>query len=338
MALFFFLGIGVQLSKFQTNEAGSTGSILNFVKKVDTTATNEPTTSHLCGKDNSAMWKSDEFANIDPTVLNHLPPDIRKEIEEQMKVDSNKRDGAAVGAGCNTVRDAINPYEDLSFSQLDPEFISALPKSMVDELKAELKSKQEASTTSSAKTVFEKMMAASKKTKASPAKVVSSASNSPSFKRAKSPKNSPRFIKKSNNSAAAAVSSDAAVSVSKRLPLDDESNEETEESEAVILELQQHPKATLDGFRALEDLKPLYRAWIRGTDSPTGDDMATCRSFLCNVVKENDLDLVYVSLKCIRRLCLEANNANWNQFYNDLVNRLQDVMLQTYGKTLFTRF
>ena len=160
--------------------------------------------------------------------------------------------------------------------------------------------------------------------------MASSASNSPSFKKAKSPKNSPRFIKKSNTATVVSVGS-----VTKRLPLDDVNETKAKSETGPYLE---PAKATLQGFRELKDLKPLYQAWIGGTDSPTDDDMKTCQSFLCDVVKENDLELVYISLKNIRRLCLEANSVNWNNFYNDLVNQLQEVMLQTYGKKLFVRF
>jgi len=55
------------------------------------------------------------------------------------------------------------------------------------------------------------------------------------------------------------------------------------------------------------------------------------RIFLCDLVKENELNLVLDYLKMLRRLCLEANNQLWNEFYNNLVNRLQDAMLQNYG-------
>ena len=96
--------------------------------------------------------------------------------------------------------------------------------------------------------------------------------------------------------------------------------------------------ATLNGVRELNDLKLLYRTWIKSTDGPSSDDTKICQKFLCDVVKENELNLVYDSMKILRRLCLEANSLMWNQFYNSLVNRVQDVMVQTYGKKLFVNF
>ena len=283
------------MSKFQPSDPRQAGSILNYVKKGNTTSEfNEPSTSRAIDEklatksreENAGGWKSENLANMDPTVLSHLPPEIRKEIEDQintMAKNAATKDKESVGSNRES-----DPYQDLSFSQLDPEFMSALPQSMVDELKAELQSRQ---ATSSSKTVFEKMMSASK-LRPSPAKMTSSASNSPSFKKAKSPKNSPRFIKKSATATVVSVGS-----VTKRLPLDDVNETKAESETGPYLE---PAKATLEGFRELKDLKPLYQAWIGGTDSPTDDDMKTCQSFLCDVVKENDLELVYISLKNIR--------------------------------------
>ena len=102
----------------------------------------------------------------------------------------------------------------------------------------------------------------------------SSVQNSPAGKIRKSPKNSPRFVKKSSKTSEAAVAS-----VSKRLPLFEEDTKRKVEEELKPTEPPKHPevvpeKANLDGARDLRDLRNLYRNWIKsaGSGGPTQDD------------------------------------------------------------------
>ena len=102
----------------------------------------------------------------------------------------------------------------------------------------------------------------------------SSVQNSPAGKIRKSPKNSPRFVKKSSKTSEAAVAS-----VSKRLPLFEEDTKTKVEEELKPTEPPKHPevvpeKANLDGARDLRDLRNLYRNWIKsaGSGGPTQDD------------------------------------------------------------------
>ena len=87
------------------------------------------------------------MSNIDPSVLEELPPEIRKEIEEQMEKSgttepipgSSTKQEKAFGSR-NSEKSA---YQELSFSALDPEFMAALPDELKDELQDEFEAKKQ---------------------------------------------------------------------------------------------------------------------------------------------------------------------------------------------------
>ena len=121
------------MSKFQPSDTRQAGSILNFVKKGNTTSDfNEPSTSLAAGaideklatksREENAGWKNENLDNMDPTVLSHLPPEIRKEIEDQINTMANKNAATKDKKSVESYHEA-DPYQDLSFSQLDPEFM-----------------------------------------------------------------------------------------------------------------------------------------------------------------------------------------------------------------------
>ena len=68
------------------------------------------------------------------------------------------------------------------------------------------------------------------------------------------------------------------------------------------------------------------------------DDLETVTKFLCDVVKENDLDLVYMSLKSLSRAAHESASQAWIQSYNRIVESVQAVMVNTHEKKLHTSF
>jgi len=334
-------GIGVQLSKFQSKAEAVDGGILNFVKKMDSSIANQPSTSRgvntttnretskveTSKNQNSNLWKQEELSMsmVDKSVLDHLPADIREEVRMQMrnKEKESESEGGLMGRA----------YRDLSFSELDPEFIAALPQNVIDDLRTEMKSRS----TTRSESAFDRIMASSR---SSPGKLMapSSSSSSPALnKQSRSPKNSPSFIKSSKKTLNGA--DQCAKKVLKNINFENEVEQATvDENVKLQTEEEEEELATLNGVRELNDLKLLYRTWIKSTDGPSSDDTKICQKFLCDVVKENELNLVYDSMKILRRLCLEANSLMWNQFYNSLVNRVQDVMVQTYGKKLFVNF
>merc|ERR1712029_538152 len=320
-------GVGVQLSKFQNKSTaeGSGGGILNYVKKIDHSMANQPSTSSGINttsndfnkstgstkkSENSNMWRNEELSMsvVDESVLEHLPPDIREEVRGQLATNRKATTRKDSGSFSNT-----KAYQDLSFSQLDPEFMAALPQDVIDELRSEMKSSNPKTTTNV--TAFDRIMAASKK--------------SPSRKKLRSPKNSTSFIKSSNKN----------VDLGKVVKNINFGDDQVKEEEVKPTHEEEVELATLDGLRKLQDLKQLYRTWIKtSSDGPSENDAEVCQKFLCDVVNENELNLVYDSLKVLRRLCLEANSQLWNEFYNNLVNRLQAEMLQNYGKKLYVNF
>ena len=92
------------------------------------------------------------MSNIDPSVLEELPPEIRKEVEEQMEKSGNNPTitrEPIPGSSTNqektvgTRNSEKSAYQELSFSALDPEFMAALPDELKDELQDEFEAKKQ---------------------------------------------------------------------------------------------------------------------------------------------------------------------------------------------------
>ena len=90
------------------------------------------------------------MSNIDPSVLEELPPEIRKEIVEQMeKGGTNPTTEPIPGSSTNQEKAVASrnseksAYQELSFSALDPEFMAALPDELKDELQDEFEAKKQ---------------------------------------------------------------------------------------------------------------------------------------------------------------------------------------------------
>ena len=97
--------------------------------------------------------------------------------------------------------------------------------------------------------------------------------------------------------------------------------------------------AVLESKNCIEELRPLFRKWIKSFVTPTYDDVETIINYFKLKIKENKLELVHMGLKSLCRTCLSSEHPeNWTGAYNGIVREIQRTMLMFYGKRLSVNF
>jgi Ubiquitin binding region len=119
-----FRGIGVQMTKL-TEKKKKKGRLSQFVTKGVPKQPQKPPTPAV------------SVPEIDQDVLAELPEDIRQEILREYKFAPAPREPIA---GPSTSGSCFKSAAEISFSQVDPSFLDALPDYLKMELVAELKS------------------------------------------------------------------------------------------------------------------------------------------------------------------------------------------------------
>jgi len=89
------------------------------------------------------------------------------------------------------------------------------------------------------------------------------------------------------------------------------------------------------GARGVSGVRPLLRAWVASTTEPVAEDAAMLGDFLKDLVIAWRLDTVLVLIKALHRNITKlAHPAAWQDTWMSLVNQVQAVTLQLYGKPL----
>lgn len=126
-------GIGVQVTKLTEKKQGE-GILSQFVTK--------GILKQMPAQRSEAPRAAVSVPQIDQDVLAELPEDIRQEVLREYKIAPPQQEPIA---GPSTSRDVefkscIKSAAEISFSQVDPSFLDALPDYLKMELVAELKS------------------------------------------------------------------------------------------------------------------------------------------------------------------------------------------------------
>jgi Ubiquitin binding region len=122
-----FRGIGVQMTKL-TEKKKNKGRLSQFVTKGVPKPAQKP---------QAPPTAAVSVPEIDQDVLAELPEDIRQEILREYKLAPAPQEPTA---GPSTSGSCIKSAAEISFSQVDPSFLDALPDYLKMELVAELKS------------------------------------------------------------------------------------------------------------------------------------------------------------------------------------------------------
>ncbi|XP_004633251.1 DNA repair protein REV1 isoform X2 [Octodon degus] len=311
-------------------------------------------------------------SQLDQSVLEALPSDLREQIEQVCAVQQGEPHGDRKKEpvnGCNTgiLPQAVGtvllqipePQESNSdtginiialpaFSQVDPEVFAALPAELQRELKAayDQRQRQGEDTThpqpASAsvpknplqlKPVAVKEKKSKKKTHINPQK------------RIQSP------LKNKLNSPAKALPG-ACGSPQKLMdgflkhegPPAEKPLEEPSASTSGVPGLSTpqseqpsciRPSApNLAGAIEFSDVKTLLREWITTISDPMEEDILQVVKYCTDLIEEKDLEKLDLVIKYMKRLMQQSVESVWNMAFDFILDNVQVVLQQTYGSTL----
>ena len=328
-------GIGIQVSKLEGNTTGThdsrhvngTTSIVKFMttKKSE----NEPVVPSTSKVALDKMLGPEDlsFSQIDPDVLSSLPDEIKKEIEQACV---KRKDIKCFDDSETPSPSSSKSLLDVTLSQVDSDYLAALPKDIAEELKRDLASKSQMNTRSAATTAFDRIMMQATK---SPIK-----QTPPKPRRGRPPKNSPSFIKNSKK-----------VQGNPKKLFEDETEQPPNKHDVIEeiidyvdndeegVEVEEKPDIpNLNGLSELNDVRSLLREWL-STPKSTDDDIETVSKYFKELVQGEQLEQLVLLLKLMHRKCKNLDN-HWQERYLQIEQNVQCDMKNTFGYFLCTKF
>jgi len=89
------------------------------------------------------------------------------------------------------------------------------------------------------------------------------------------------------------------------------------------------------GKTGRENIRALLKDWISSTESPVSDDINLLNNFLSDLIKNREIDLVRILIKCLHRNILKRDRAElWKQTWKSLLIKTQSVMKEIYRNPL----
>jgi len=97
------------------------------------------------------------------------------------------------------------------------------------------------------------------------------------------------------------------------------------------------PPPTFCGKSELQDIRPLIKGWLQSTSEPVEEDIQMMVHFLQGLIETQRLDVVTIIIRCIFRNISRLNfSANqWKLAYEDIITKIQTTMKSAYGHNLY---
>ncbi|XP_023444400.1 DNA repair protein REV1 isoform X1 [Dasypus novemcinctus] len=313
-------------------------------------------------------------SQLDQSVLEALPPDLREQVEQVYAVQQGEPHGDKKKEplnGCNagilpqpvgTVLLQIpEPQESNSdtginvialpaFSQVDPEVFAALPAELQKELKAAYDQRQRqagssapqqpASTSVPKNPLLQLKPAAGKEKKRGKKKNLISPK-----KKVQSPLKS-RLLSAAPMTTAPCESPQKLIDgfLKQEGPASEKSQGELVVSTSDVpgcTSLQpdlsgsaRPPAPNLAGAVELSDVKTLLREWITTISDPMEEDILQVVKYCTDLIEEKDLEKLDLVIKYMKRLMQQSVESVWNMAFDFILDNVQVVLQQTYGSTL----
>merc|ERR1712096_183967 len=92
------------------------------------------------------------------------------------------------------------------------------------------------------------------------------------------------------------------------------------------------------GKTSVSEIRPLLKEWITSATAPLYEDVQMLAEFFKDLIKNWRIDLVQILLKCLFRNIgkLDPDSASlWREAWENLVQKIQTVMIQNYGNPLY---
>uniref|UniRef100_A0A8B9EXJ8 DNA repair protein REV1 n=1 Tax=Amazona collaria TaxID=241587 RepID=A0A8B9EXJ8_9PSIT len=307
-------------------------------------------------------------SQLDKSVLEALPPDLREQIEQIYSIQQGESYGDSRKEpvnGCNTAllsqpvgtvllqipqlqepntSMGINVIPLPAFSQVDPEVFAALPAELQAELRdaydqRQKQSEQQPANTFVAKNPFLHLKHATMKNKKKSRK---KNPGSP-VKKIQSPLKN-RLIGSPAKNVPAATGSPQKL-IDGFLKQEGTASMFTDAASflywnlSLLLTEQQsgsfRPQApNLAGAVEFNDVKTLLREWITTISDPMEEDILQVVKYCTDLIEEKDLEKLDLVVKYMKRLMQSSVESVWNMAFDFILDNVQVVLQQTYGSTL----
>ncbi|XP_071437941.1 DNA repair protein REV1 isoform X3 [Pithys albifrons albifrons] len=308
-------------------------------------------------------------SQIDKSVLEALPPDLREQVEQICSIQQGESYGDSKKVpinGCNTAllpqpvgtvllqipeleepntNMGINVIALPAFSQVDPEVFAALPAELQAELKdaydqRQKQSEQQPANASVSKnpflhlkhTTMKNKKKIRKKNPVSPVKKIQSPLKN---KHVGSPaKNMPTTSGSPQKLIDGFLKQEGTAAQPEAVP----STSASPGAPALQTPKQQgvfRPQApNLAGAVEFNDVKMLLKEWITTISDPMEEDILQVVKYCTDLIEEKDLEKLDLVVKYMKRLMQSSVESVWNMAFDFILDNVQVVLQQTYGSTL----
>ncbi|XP_018418937.1 PREDICTED: DNA repair protein REV1 isoform X2 [Nanorana parkeri] len=307
-------------------------------------------------------------SQIDPSVLEALPPDIREQVEQTFAAQhrpplaESRRDPSDEESTEHPVATVFLQIPQLSeqgeeaginvialpaFSQVDPEVFAALPADLQEELRAAYGQRNRQSNNNigtnsvlvSKNPLLQLKRPHLKSKKKSRKKNVGSP-----IKRMQSPLKNKLFGSPAKNSGY-----NASPQKLKDGPLKQEAippgqsqvelpvGPSTSNAQGSLTEGCNSHRAkspNLAGATEFNDVKTLLKEWITTISDPMEEDILQVVKYCTDLIEGKDLEKLDLVIKYMKRVMQQSVESVWNMAFDFILDNVQVVLQQTYGSTL----
>ncbi|KAM4788900.1 DNA repair protein REV1 isoform 3-T3 [Cyanocitta cristata] len=308
-------------------------------------------------------------SQLDKSVLEALPPDLREQVEQICTVQQGESYGESKKEpinGCNTAllsqpvgtvllqipelqepnaNMGINVIALPAFSQVDPEVFAALPAELQAELKDAYDQRQKQSEQQPANalvsknpflhlkhTTMKNKKKIRKKNLVSPVKKIQSPLKN---KLLGSPaKTMPATSGSPQKLIDGFLKQEGTAAQAEAVPSTSDS------SGPSALQTEQQPGSfrpqapNLAGAVEFNDVKTLLKEWITTISDPMEEDILQVVKYCTDLIEEKDLEKLDLVVKYMKRLMQSSVESVWNMAFDFILDNVQVVLQQTYGSTL----
>ncbi|XP_050187208.1 DNA repair protein REV1 isoform X4 [Myiozetetes cayanensis] len=308
-------------------------------------------------------------SQIDKSVLEALPPDLREQVEQICTIQQGESYGDSKKEpinGCNTallsqpvgtvllqIPELQEPNTNMgidvialpAFSQVDPEVFAALPAELQAELKdaydqRQKQSEQQPANTFVSKNPFLNLKHTTTKNKK---KIRKKNPGSP-VRKIQSPLKNRHVGSPAKNMPATSGSPQKLIDgflKQEGTAAQPEAVPSTSDSSGPSA-LQTHqqlgsfrPQApNLAGAVEFNDVKALLKEWITTISDPMEEDILQVVKYCTDLIEEKDLEKLDLVVKYMKRLMQSSVESVWNMAFDFILDNVQVVLQQTYGSTL----
>ncbi|KAG1652114.1 DNA repair protein REV1 [Nymphon striatum] len=260
-----------------------------------------------------------QYCQLDESVLNQLPDDIRYQIKEHYSKNKSSRDEDQLTNEAPVTERNISSLPNIT--SIDQSVFSSLPADIQNELRSAYSNQISNTLPSPLKSENIK----------SNQKQILSYKSSPS----KSPLKG-KWRKKKKSSPMKIVPGNSKIT-NHLIPTKSNFKETCHRHEVVDIEDSKNSdelkEPTLNGKNSISDIKILIQEWALMCQVPSDDDIKVFSDYLVDLVNFKDLEKLDLVVKCLHRQLSKKDNL-WHEAYFDIINNIQAEVISNYGRAL----